>query len=680
MKIEKKMNIDKAIKKIKKLEKRFLARRYDGRGKNSYIIKKGKIPIMISAPHAVNHFREGKVKYADMLTGGIARYLQKMTGCHLIYSAKQINKDPNFDEEADSEYKKELKKYITNNNIKVVIELHGASKEREYAVEMGTIDESDKSLHEHTFISALIKNYFEYFFKQLDGKKDIWKNKIFDASYKNTITNYISSNTDTACIQLEINGEYRNLENKDKVIKLIIAIRAVIDVLANLDWNSDKIKVYKAAQSAEHIPQDTIQVTIDEESDKNDLKSDMNIALMCLGGYTELVRVKKCSKKTEEKNQHLKDEYSKYIYLPNRLIESVFGRAWISNDEYNISIEGKPIIVYEYSRNMKEIGTPLANRIDTVLFSENLYNKLKPLSNKYDYIIYNRYANTRMYIDFFGSNYEDKGRVEEEKIMIPRYYKRLMGYLDYPLKRIQSEEYLSFKMKLQEDPLLDEEIKKIDNYYEYVQNEDYYKLKTDNNENIVYKLKEVQESYFGKYIELLRIPKYKKNKDRIIKKIISIVKWIKRKVLKKYVDYAEVCLQTTWTEETDDKNNVARISINLMNLLGISENDKIEVQYGDKIEKLRVLERSNGDDYFIGIPAPTRKKLSMNCTNGIVKVRRDMGYALQRHSAQQGVTFLGTILAVFQVVPEVNLSIIIIICLFPIMLYWVLTEERVKVK
>ena len=61
---------------IKENEKIFNVNNYDGIYGNNYIVIKGNIPIMLSVPHAVNHFRGGQKKWADLYTGGIALYLQ----------------------------------------------------------------------------------------------------------------------------------------------------------------------------------------------------------------------------------------------------------------------------------------------------------------------------------------------------------------------------------------------------------------------------------------------------------------------------------------------------------------------------------------------------------------------------------------------------------------------------
>lgn len=80
-----KHDIKMRIKKIKELNRVFEHNRYNGSGKESFEFIDGNIPILISAPHAVNHFRNGAVKYADKLTGGLAKFLHNETGCHVIF-------------------------------------------------------------------------------------------------------------------------------------------------------------------------------------------------------------------------------------------------------------------------------------------------------------------------------------------------------------------------------------------------------------------------------------------------------------------------------------------------------------------------------------------------------------------------------------------------------------------
>ena len=118
----------------------------------------------------------------------------------------------------------------------------------------------------------------------------------------------------------------------------------------------------------------------------------------------------------------------------------------------------------------------------------------------------------------------------------------------------------------------------------------------------------------------------------------------------------------------------------MMSLLGVSENDKIEIIFGETIVKTRVLINNDIDDYQICLPAPARKKLGENNINDIVVVHRDMLYTFLRHSEEQVIAILGTVLAVFEVVDIFWVGALICLIFTPLILYFVLNEERIKVK
>lgn len=246
--------MDNYLNRIKELEQLFSDNQYDGSGKTAFVIENGCIPIMVSAPHAINQYREGQVKWADMYTGGIARYLHETTGCHLIYSCMFTETDPNYDAPGFNKYQEVLAEYVKENNVILLLDLHGAAKKREYAVEMGTAPEQnqrpgesyeeDPSLHQYKFIDDVIKIIFEDRFKDLSiEQKKVWKNTIFNAGDQNTVTKFISENTNTSCIQLEINGNYRNPNNTDEFVGLIEALTKIIVFFSTLDWNSDPQKI-----------------------------------------------------------------------------------------------------------------------------------------------------------------------------------------------------------------------------------------------------------------------------------------------------------------------------------------------------------------------------------------------------------------------------------------------------
>lgn len=227
-------------KRIAELESFFSANHYNGLGNTAFRIEEGSVPIMLSAPHAVNHFRDGKLKSADCFTGGIATYLRELTACHIVYSACYTETDPNHDSPKARDYKESLKEYLKSHPVYLLIDLHGAARERDFAVEMGTAPkkrEEDASLLQYKFVDDVIKELLEKKFRLLDTeKKNISKNVFFAAKNQNTIANYISAHTNTACIQLEINREYREMENPSALQGLVEGLRDCISYFSVLDW------------------------------------------------------------------------------------------------------------------------------------------------------------------------------------------------------------------------------------------------------------------------------------------------------------------------------------------------------------------------------------------------------------------------------------------------------------
>ena len=347
---------------------------------------------------------------------------------------------------------------------------------------------------------------------------------------------------------------------------------------------------------------------------------------------------------------------------------------------------GAPIIIYENIKETYPIGLPKASQIDGIYFSSQLYADKKEEAKKFDYVIFNRYTDSRLHVEYEKMDYADFGRVKNDdgnpakKIMIPRYYKRLLGYLDYPLRMIREEEYNNILKKIESN----EEKNLLKKSYEKINGEIFYKIKDScmvDEKDSLKKVIEIEKK-LGLYneIEILKTPKLKIEKRSIVKKLKY--KWDKIRInlLKKVIGKSEYLLKAEWTSETDDRNNIARLSDDMMSLLGVSENDKILVKFGKQQVVLRVLEDDNLTNYQIGIPASARKRLNMNSVNDIVVVHRDMVHIFWRHSEEQTIAILGTVLAVFQVTNIIWLDVLLCIIITPLIMYFVLNEERVKVK
>ena len=184
----------------------------EGDYQNTYDIEKGQVPVILTSAHGIGQKkRGGKWKFAEPYTRGIARYVSKKANCFHLVKNEDTGVDPN--KQNNDEFKIILLDIIKENQIKLAIDLHGAKKEHDFDVEIGTLD--GKTASEETvnkLIEALHKN----------GIKNIAMNEPFNGG---DITKTVFTEGEIECIQLEINQNYRNLRkvsNMRKVCKALI--------------------------------------------------------------------------------------------------------------------------------------------------------------------------------------------------------------------------------------------------------------------------------------------------------------------------------------------------------------------------------------------------------------------------------------------------------------------------
>lgn len=176
-----------------------------------YISKIGNNPILFTAPHTMPQFINGNFKYAEPYTKAICIYLNKYCDTSYLIKIKDTGVDSNRDNHDD--FKKELIKIVKENNIKLVIDLHGAKKEREFDVEFGTLNNLSADF-------STIKELEEAFLE--NNVLNIEHNNPFKGG---AITQYLYNLKDVDVIQLEINENYRDLskeENLENICKSLI--------------------------------------------------------------------------------------------------------------------------------------------------------------------------------------------------------------------------------------------------------------------------------------------------------------------------------------------------------------------------------------------------------------------------------------------------------------------------
>lgn len=170
---------------INELEKELIGHKIEG----------GKNQIILTAPHSVSQIREGLSKKGEFRTGLIVKELKRLTDCHIAYKTRNNNDDANYDKECL--FKKELISYIKTNNIKLLLDFHISSPEREFEIDIGT--GHLRNIQERDDILLCL-------YKQLNNLyNDVRMDDTFTAANPYTVSAFLSRALCIPSIQIEIN-------------------------------------------------------------------------------------------------------------------------------------------------------------------------------------------------------------------------------------------------------------------------------------------------------------------------------------------------------------------------------------------------------------------------------------------------------------------------------------------
>jgi len=182
-----------------------IEQRTDGRsdkdppaGSDWYRIIDGRIPVVISAPHATMPFRDGKYRFSDGGgTAALAIELGALTAAHVIFTTYRSPSDPNYYD--DNDYKRALAKLLVTSQARILLDIHGSSPKRPYDVDIGTMDGASLLGHDawaDQLEIVLRKN----------GLIAI-SNNFFSAAKNQTVTKFAAAHQVPA-LQLEINATW----------------------------------------------------------------------------------------------------------------------------------------------------------------------------------------------------------------------------------------------------------------------------------------------------------------------------------------------------------------------------------------------------------------------------------------------------------------------------------------
>ncbi|HVN24846.1 MAG TPA: hypothetical protein VMT71_12815 [Syntrophorhabdales bacterium] len=211
---------------------------YDEQRKDYFGYSKGHIPILISAPHGVKHYRksggEGYWKDEDAYTSSLAIKLGQLTGAHVLFARYKTKEDANSD--SVSRYKEFLRKTVRDHTIKFVMDLHGACASRPFKIDIGIMSDTPDGCSCPS-LKPIVEKAFRDFEEQVFNKE-------FAANNCGTITSFARNDLGIEAAQFEINARYRIVQsrsnptmraNEHDVLDMIARLeRLILDIDASL--------------------------------------------------------------------------------------------------------------------------------------------------------------------------------------------------------------------------------------------------------------------------------------------------------------------------------------------------------------------------------------------------------------------------------------------------------------
>ncbi len=232
------MDNEEKLKHIVELNKKYRANNCNGiisNGSNFKIIH-GKLPILLSAPHAVRQNRNGEVKGADTLTGPIVEFLCERTDTNGIIRTFNLQDDPNSQNMGNGlEYKKAILELIRQKNILCMFDFHGCNDSHPFDIDIGTNNGININVAD---------DFLNIIYKRLSTISSSTIDKKFKASQNTTVCNYISRKSNISCFQIELCTSLR--KNPDNLLQLLDSFEIIIEELSrqiNLKRNDAEIEI-----------------------------------------------------------------------------------------------------------------------------------------------------------------------------------------------------------------------------------------------------------------------------------------------------------------------------------------------------------------------------------------------------------------------------------------------------
>ena len=664
---------DAPAERLSSLEERFSSHSYEGRGPE-LLIKEGSIPILVSAPHAVTQTREGKDKRAEILTGALALWLHEEAGVHVFCHARSDGHDPNFDAFEENTYQRELVRYCLEHRISCVLDLHGAASDRGFGVDIGTGGKEHPSLLGHKFLLDLMDASLVQTVGELGRFDDaVVHDGVFAAAGPHTIGRNVSERAQVPTLQLEVNGQLRNVANPSAVAALAKGLALFCLMAGRWDKEAPDPQVMHLFQAKEQLPRDVCYLSAGSHEGISG-----TLCLQGPSGEAPLVHVRMADSAYAEAKLASsavgEDACSSAIFLPNRMTKRLFGGA--SGQGLLEPEAGMPVLVQRTPARACMVRVPVAEHVDRVYVSHDVAEWIEKetgdSAHPKECVLYSRVSDTQLVIDPHGADYAPYALVAHEaSVYVPRYFKTLLGIGQLPVHQIRQEEMELLLDRADADTC---ELMRRSYSPSTTRSDPFCRLREDCSGVDLRRLAQAERALgVDKALELVLVDEPKAKEKGCLGRIEDAF-------LDRWIGSRKLWLLSTYAKDEDDANGIARLSPDLMKLAGVEDNDRICVRFGSAQAQLRVLVDEGIDDARVSLPAGTRAALGIDSVNDVVTVERKESHILRRSMDLQLIALLGTVIAVFQLDLDLPIQILICLVLFPIISWAALNEERVKVR
>ena len=661
---------DAPAERLSSLEERFSSHSYEGRGPE-LLIEEDSIPILVSAPHAVTQTREGKDKRTEILTGALALWLHEEAGVHVFCRARSDGHDPNFDAFEENAYQRELVRYCLEHRISCVLDLHGAASDRGFGADIGTGGKEHLSLLGHKFLLDLMDASLVQTVGKLGRFDDaVVHNGVFAAAGPHTIGRNVSERAQVPALQLEINGQLRNVANPSAVAALAKGLALFCRMAGRWDKEAPDPQVMHLFQAKEQLPRDVCYLSAGSHEGISG-----TLCLQGPSGEASLVHVRTADSAYAEAKLAapgmVEGALPYAIFLPNRMTKRPFGGA--SGQGLLEPEAGMPVLVQRTPARTCMVRVPVAEHVDRVYVSHDVAEWIEKETGDYarpkECVLYSRVSDTQLVIHPHGADYALVAH--EESVYVLRYFKTLLGIGQQPVHQIRQEEMELLLDRADADTC---ELMRRSYSPSTTRSDPFCRLREDCSGDDLRRLAQAERVLgVDKALELVLVDAPKAKEKGCLGRIEDAF-------LDRWIGSRKLWLLSTYAKDEDDANGIARLSPDLMKLAGVEDNDRICVRFGSAQAQLRVLVDEGIDDSRVSLPAGTRAALGVDSVNDVVTVERKESHFLRRSMDLQLIALLGTVIAVFQLDLGLPIQILICLVLFPIISWAALNEERVKVR